>query len=279
MCSFGPDPATMSRSARFSLPDRGRRPVTGPPARFDRAVDFLPSSVAVDEGSGDEGPSTSGGVAPGSDVIELADAGGLVEPEPVGGPDHPMRRVTREVAFEAGWSSGRAAKVAELFDSMAADWAERNVEPIKAAPVRDALERGGLPLDGRWLELGSGTGAGAMVVADRVGSLTTVDLAAEMLAHAPDLAPKVQADAARLPFPDDSAEVVLAINMLLFPDEVDRVLVPGGALLWVNTLGDRTPIHLPPADVVAALPGRWHARTARAGAGFWAVVRRAADAR
>lgn len=207
-------------------------------------------------------------------IRDLPDGPQLTEPEPVGGPDHPMRKVTRQVAFEDGWSSGRAAKVAELFDSMAAEWAERKVEPVKAAPVLDAIERGGVDLAGRWVELGSGGGAGALLLHDRVDRLVSVDLSGEMLTHAPDLAPKVQADASTLPFPDASADTVLAINMLLFPAEVDRILAPGGALVWVNTLGDRTPIHLPPADVVDAMPGEWQAVTARAGSGFWAVVRR-----
>lgn len=207
-------------------------------------------------------------------ITELSDGPELAEPEPVGGPDHPMRKVTRQVAFEDGWSPGRATRVAELFDGMAAEWAERVVDPVKAAPVRDAIERGGLDLGGRWLELGSGGGAGAIILRDVVDRLVSVDLSREMLIHAPDLAPKAQADASRLPFPDGAADTVLAINMLLFPSEVDRVLAADGALLWVNTLGDRTPIHLSPADVVDALPGTWEAVTARAGSGFWAAVRR-----
>ena len=64
------------------------------------------------------------------------------------------------------------------------------------------------------------------------------------------------------------------INMLLFPHEVDRVLRPDGVIVWVNTLGDQTPIHLPPDDVVAMLPGEWDGRTARAGTGFWLTARR-----
>jgi hypothetical protein len=65
------------------------------------------------------------------------------------------------------------------------------------------------------------------------------------------------------------------INMLLFPTEVDRVLRPGGTVLWVNTLGDQTPIHLPAADVLTALPGEWHGTTADAGTGFWLAAQRA----
>lgn len=95
-----------------------------------------------------------------------------------------------------------------------------------------------------------------------------------MLANAPDLAPRVRSDASLLPFPDASFDAVLLINMLLFPAEIDRILRDGGSVLWVNTLGDQTPIHLPPADVLHALPGEWSGRTARAGTGFWVAARR-----
>lgn len=185
-----------------------------------------------------------------------------------------MRLVTRQVAFEEGWSSGRAAKVAALFDSMAVEWSERHVDPIKAAPIRDALARGGVDVGGRWLELGSGTGAGTRVLHDRVEHVVALDLSAEMLANAPDLVPRVRADASRLPFPTASLDALLMVNMLLFPAEVDRVLAPGGAIVWINTLGDRTPIHLSPEDVIEALPGAWSGTAANSGMGFWAVLRR-----
>jgi len=165
--------------------------------------------------------------------------------------------------------------MAELFDSMAAEWASRHVDDTKAAPVLDALERGSVPVDGDWLELGSGTGAGTRLLSGVVGSLVATDLSSEMLRHAPaELAPRVNADASTLPFGDDAFDAVLMINMLLFPHEVDRVLRPDGVIVWVNTLGDQTPIHLPPDDVVAMLPGEWDGRTARAGTGFWLTARR-----
>lgn len=204
----------------------------------------------------------------------LPDADDTTAPEPFAGPDHPMRRVTRQVAFEAGWSPGRSAKVRDLFDSLAPSWTADHVDEVRAAPVRDAMARGGLDPDGRWLEIGAGTGAGVEALGGRVGRLVALDLSAEMLAHAPDTAPKVRADAVSLPFPDASFDTVMLINMLLFPDELDRVLAPAGQLLWINTLGDQTPIHLPPDDVLEALPGDWSGTTARSGMGFWLVVRR-----
>ena len=203
-------------------------------------------------------------------IERLADHPSTIDPEPFAGPDHPMRRRTRAVAAGEPWTPDNATRMAELFDSMAAEWASRHVDDTKAAPVLDALERGRAPIDGDWLELGSGTGAGMRLLSGTVGSIIATDLSAEMLRHAPgELAPRVHADASLLPFPSASFDAVLMINMLLFPDEVARVLRPTGSIVWVNTLGDQTPIHLPADDVVAALPGEWSGRTARAGTGFW----------
>jgi len=205
----------------------------------------------------------------------LADHPSTRDPEPFAGPDHPMRRLTRSVALGEPWTPDDADRVADIFDSLAEEWSARHVDDTKAAPVRDALERGAVPIDGTWLELGSGTGAGTLLLAGIVRSLVATDLSAQMLHHAPgDLAPRVNADASMLPFPDRSFDVVLMINMLLFPHEVDRVLRPAGSVVWVNTLGDQTPIHLPSADVLAALPGAWSGRSARAGTGFWLAAER-----
>ncbi len=209
-------------------------------------------------------------------ITELPDHPDATDPEPFAGPDHPMRKLTRSIALGEPWTPDDAHRVAAIFDGLAPEWTERQVDPVKAAVVDDALDRGAPPLDGRWLELGSGTGAGTRLLHGRVAEQVSVDLSAGMLAHAPDgLAPKVRADSSQLPFPADSFDAVLMINMILFPGEVDRVLRPGGTVVWVNTRADQTPIHLPPVDVERALPGEWSGVTARAGTGLWAVLRRA----
>lgn len=208
-------------------------------------------------------------------IVELPDHPDARPPESFAGPDHPMRKLTRAVALGEAWTTDDARRVAEIFDGLAPEWSERHVDPVKSSVVEDALDRGDPPLAGRWLEPGSGTGAGTRILARHGVEQISADLSAEMLAHAPDgLAPKVRADSSRLPFADDSFDALLLINMLLFPTEVDRVLRRDGALVWVNTLGEQTPIHLPPHDVEAALPGDWTGVTARAGTGFWVVLRR-----
>lgn len=209
-----------------------------------------------------------------TNLTELTDHPTTSVPEPFAGPDHPMRRLTRAQAFGEPWTNDDAARVQQIFDGMAAAWSEDHVDPVKAAPVEDALDRGEVPLAGRWLEVGSGTGAGARILSPRVGQLVCSDLSEQMLLHAPGIAPRIRADASALPFGDDRFDAILLINMLLFPGEVDRLLRADGVVVWVNTLGDQTPIHLPPADVLDALPGTWSGITARAGTGLWLTARR-----
>jgi SAM-dependent methyltransferase len=188
--------------------------------------------------------------------------------------NHPMRMVTRQVAFDPdAWTPERAAKVGALFEALAGEWNSRHRVGRQTALV-DALARGELP-GGRCLEVGSGTGLATVEIAPYFDQVVASDLAFGMLARADRaLAPPVQADASRLPFPTDPFDVVAPQNALLFPLEVDRVLRPDGSVLWVNTLGPDTPIYLPADDVAAALPGEWDGVASEAGEGTWCVLHR-----
>ncbi len=196
-------------------------------------------------------------------------------PPDLDGSDHPVRVVTRSVvADEAFWTPVEAASITERFDELAPDW-ENRLRPEEFVGLPDACERGRLEPAALCLEVGSGTGFGTVHLAAHFSQVIAVDISAGMLALAPpDLAPRVRADGASLPLPDDSVDVVALINMLLFPTEVDRVLRPGGAVLWFNTLGARTPIHLPADEVAAALPGRWTGIASEALWATWSVLRR-----
>ncbi len=206
----------------------------------------------------------------------LAPADDATEPTSFAGPDHPIRKATRQIAFDGGWSRERAVKVGELFDSLSGEWHTDHSDPVRLSPVRDALTRGELDTSGLWVELGAGTGAGTEVLKPQVDTLLAMDLSWGMLNNGANVATsKVQADSSALPLEASSVDVVVCVNMFLFPDEVDRVLKPAGQLLWVNTMGDQTPIHLPADDVAKALPGEWEGITAHAGTGFWAVYHRA----
>lgn len=206
-------------------------------------------------------------------VTWLIDAPDTVTDLPVFGSESPMRKVTEGVAFDDAWDRARRDKVRDLFDDMAADWGSRHSDEREAS-ITDALGRGAVR-GGKVIELGAGSGLGTTRLVERFDDVVALDLSMEMLRHQPDLAPKVRADASTLPFPDDAADALVLVNMLLFPGEVDRVLRPAGTLLWINTLGHETPIHLSPEAVVDSLPGIWQARAGRAGTGIWASVRRA----
>jgi SAM-dependent methyltransferase len=188
--------------------------------------------------------------------------------------DHPVRVVTREMADGGEFNAEYSSIMQSLFDSMADSWDTRNV-PDRLVAIEDVFDRVDLP-PGRLVELGAGTGIGTRVIARHRPLSAAIDLSAGMLAQAPHgLAPWTRADASRLPLPGASIDVLVLFNMLLFPEEVDRVLAPRGALVWVNTLGEATPIHLSADAVVDALPGEWTADASRAGSGTWCVARRA----
>lgn len=201
----------------------------------------------------------------------------------LGSPDHPMRVVTRQAAGldDGGWDDQVRARVAQNFDALAADWHTR-VSPERTAIVVDVLDRGLAEIPappGAAVEVGSGIGTYSELLHERFGAVLAVDLAIEMLRRSPEApAQRAQVDAAHLPVRDASVAAVVLINAFLFPSEVDRVLAPGGVLVWVNSSGEETPIHLPPREVATALPGEWDGVASRAGQGLWCVLRRTIDA-
>ena len=86
--------------------------------------------------------------------------------------DHPMRKVTHQVAFDrGGWTSERAAKVVKLFDEMAQTWKDKDFDS-RSMPLLDALKRGGIVPGGVGIELGCGTGAYS---SNRSGLLSRAD--------------------------------------------------------------------------------------------------------
>ena len=108
----------------------------------------------------------------------------------------------------------------------------------------------------RALDLGTGTGKAARLVAERFpeADVVGVDLAPEMVAEArrllpPTLAGRVGfevADAAELPFADGSFDLVVLLNMIPFFPELARVTAPGGTLVVSSGYGSETPIWTPP---------------------------------
>lgn len=189
-----------------------------------------------------------------------------------------MRRMTRRIAgLEAGeWDPEALGLVVRTFDGLAPEWHTR-VSAERTAVVEDALIRGLDPLLGSHtlgVEVGSGLGNYTPLLTQRLETVLAVELSWEMLVRAERAGHRVHADAGRLPVRDGAVDVIVAINAFLFPDEVRRVLAPSGVLVWVNSSGEETPIHLTTAEVVQSLGLDLEGYQSRAGAGTWAALRR-----
>ena len=116
------------------------------------------------------------------------------------------------------------------------------------AGVANPWQLGRLALGERVLDLGSGAGTDSLVAAQMVGErghVTGIDMSPPMLAKARAAAAEmgaanvefVESEAERLPFPDESFDVVISNGVIdLIPDkdavftELPRVLVPGGRI-------------------------------------------------
>jgi ubiquinone/menaquinone biosynthesis C-methylase UbiE len=143
-----------------------------------------------------------------------------------------------------------------LFDRLADGWDERvrPDAPEHLAALAAAVARVETP-PARALDLGTGTGAGALWLARAFpdARITGLDISTAMIERAkaklPDeLSSRVEflvGDADRLPFTDGSLDLVAQISVPVFFDEVARVLAPGGYVVVVSSLGLKTPFHTP----------------------------------
>jgi ubiquinone/menaquinone biosynthesis C-methylase UbiE len=150
------------------------------------------------------------------------------------------------------------------FDMIAPGW-DAMRSPGHLAPLEAALAAVGVSPD-RVLDVGTGTGAAAIMLAERFpdGEVIGVDLSERMLSEArrnlpPQLASRVRfesADAAALPYEDSSFELVTLANMIPFFDELARVVKPGGRLICSFSSGATTPIYVPAERLRDALERR-----------------------
>ena len=152
----------------------------------------------------------------------------------------------------------------KLFDRIAPEW-DANVDPQGLAAYENALAAV-TPAPRAAIDIGTGTGRGAFAIARRFpgADVVGVDLSEAMLAEArrktpPELSGRVgfqQADASRLPFPDDSFDLVALANMIPFFDELARILRPGGSAVFGFSAGAETPIYVSPDRLRDELRGR-----------------------
>ncbi len=143
-----------------------------------------------------------------------------------------------------------------FFDRSAQEWDQR--PGIASTAHLTSLAAAFLhvtPAPERVLDLGTGTGEAALLAAREFprASVRGIDMSEEMVAIAkkkvgldPDgrIAFKV-ADAARIPWPDDSFDLVMQVNVPPFFSEMARVLRPGGFVVVAASWGDETPFYTP----------------------------------
>jgi ubiquinone/menaquinone biosynthesis C-methylase UbiE len=177
--------------------------------------------------------------------------------------------------------------VRRQFDSLAPVWDSMLMDDT-LAPYEAAL-RAVDPSPARILDVGTGTGAGARVLARRFpdAQIVGVDLSQAMLDQArrntaAELSDRVRyerGDASALPFDDASFDLAAHANMIPFFDEVARVVAPGGQALFAFSSGAETPIYVPSerlreelerrgfSDFAEFKAGRGNALLARRGSG------------
>jgi SAM-dependent methyltransferase len=147
------------------------------------------------------------------------------------------------------------------FDALAPEW-DDILGDEALAPLAVALSRlETAPV--RVLDLGSGTGKAARLVAERFpqAEVIGVDLAPAMVGEARRLLPQELdsrirfevADASAVPFGDGEFDLVVLLNMIPFFDELARVTAPGGTVVVAHVSGPSTPIWTPPQTLRARL--------------------------
>lgn len=182
------------------------------------------------------------------------------------------------------------APTRRFFSERASGWDERTGagSPEHLAPLAAAVLHVGRPPE-RILDVGCGTGEGTLFLAREFpqARVRGVDISAEMIRSAlakvgldPEgrIAFKV-GDAASLPYPDDSFDLVAQLNMPPFFAEMARVLRPGGHVIVAASWGPETPFYTRPALL------RWKflqrgiepVSTGTAGAGSFFVGRLSGD--
>jgi ubiquinone/menaquinone biosynthesis C-methylase UbiE len=178
--------------------------------------------------------------------------------------------------------------VRRQFDALAPVWDSMRLEdtfaPYEAALA--ALEQS----PARVLDVGTGTGAGALTLAKRFpgSQIVGVDLSQAMLDQARRNTPEPlrervrfqRADASALPFAEASFDLAAHANMIPFFDEVARVVAPGGHALFAFSSGAETPIYVPTARLKGELAPRGFTDFAefQAGRGVALLARKAGGA-
>ena len=183
-----------------------------------------------------------------------------------------LQAFARAIALDGVWTTDIAQATASMFDGMAATWNTQH-STNRFDAVRDALRRGQIPVGGRCLEVGSGTGQITPLLTDHFDEVFSVDLSIAMLTQAASCTSfRICCDAARLPLCDHAFDAAVLVDTFCSAHELARVLKDRGHIVWINLLGQDGPLFVPPTDIASALPGAWTGTESAAGWGSWSVL-------
>jgi cyclopropane fatty-acyl-phospholipid synthase-like methyltransferase len=141
-----------------------------------------------------------------------------------------------------------------FFDRLAPGWDDRvgADSEQRLAPLATALEHVG-PAPARVLDIGTGTGTGALFMASRYPSAEVVgiDLSEPMIANATRKA-ESSGSSARFEVADIATfrpakpfDLVLMMNMPPFFERVSALVAPGGQVVSIASRGPTTPFYTP----------------------------------
>ena len=169
--------------------------------------------------------------------------------------------------------------IRRFFDRIAPQWDERTAvdSPERLVPLAAALDHVVEP-PARAIDLGTGTGAAALMLARRYSEarVVGVDISEPMIAAAQaklqgtELGGRVEFDVediAALPYGDGAFDLVAQVSTPVFFDEIVRVLAPSGYVAIISSLGSATPFHTPELVLERGFRRRGLEVVARGGAG------------
>lgn len=234
---------------------------------------------------------SSPGCGPGSGRRNRA--GGMISdvPGPTSGPDRKTVLAGKAICVLAArlpfaWPLV-SGSVMRFFDRASSAWDDRTGagSPEHLGALAAAMPE----LDGtpeRVLDLGCGTGAGTLFLAREFphASIRGLDLSEGMIRAARNrigLDPQGrvafrQGDAHRLPYGDESFDLVTQVNMPVFFGEIGRVLRPGGSAVIAHSLGQDTPFSTSDRTLRRgfARAGMVPAASGASGSGTWFLARK-----